>query len=236
MTGLGLVGTSIALALRAQGWHVTGHDIDERRARRARELGAVDELGVDHLAAVAFVATPVAAIAGEVSALIAGDRTGALVVTDVGGVKGPIVSQISHPRFVGGHPMAGSELEGPDGADPELFVGLDLGPHAHVVNRPEAYSIVRSVVTGLGADVVALSPDRHDAVVAVVSHVPHLTAATLMGVAADKADAHSALLRLAAGGFRDMTRIAAGDLRSGRTSSPTTRRPSFLSSTTSLPG
>ena len=71
VTGLGLVGTSIALALRAQGWHVTGRDLDEDRSRRARELGAVDELGMDHLAAVAFVATPVAAIAAEVNALLA---------------------------------------------------------------------------------------------------------------------------------------------------------------------
>ena len=123
VTGLGLVGTSIALALRERGWRVTGRDLDETRARRARELGALDELGVDHLAAVAFVATPVAAIAGEVKALFAGDRSGGLVVTDVGGVKGPIVSQIAHPRFVGGHPMAGSEQEGPDGADPDLFAG-----------------------------------------------------------------------------------------------------------------
>ena len=71
VTGLGLVGTSIALALRARGWHVTGHDLDETRAKRAHELGAVDELGVDHLAGVAFVATPVSAIAGEVTSLLA---------------------------------------------------------------------------------------------------------------------------------------------------------------------
>src|SRR5205085_3542767 len=67
-----------------------------------------------------------------------------------------------------------------------------------------------SIVSDLGADVVALQPDRHDEVVAVVSHVPHLAAATLMGLASDRAEEHAALLRLAAGGFRDMTRIASG--------------------------
>src|SRR5207248_5859232 len=67
-----------------------------------------------------------------------------------------------------------------------------------------------SIVTSLGADVVALPPHRHDALVAVVSHVPHLTAATLMRLAADRSEEHGSLLRLAAGGFRDMTRIAAG--------------------------
>jgi len=210
VTGLGLVGTSIALALRARGWRVTGWDLDDVRARRALELGAVDELGVDHLAAVAFVATPVAAIAAEVNALLSGDRSGALVVTDVGGVKGPIVSEIAHPRFVGGHPMAGSEQEGPDGADAELFAGSTWVLTPTSSTDPTAFSTIQSVIASLGADLVALAPDRHDELVAVVSHVPHLTAATLMGLAAESTDAHTALLRLAAGGFRDMTRIAAG--------------------------
>ena len=210
VTGLGLVGTSIALALRAQGWWVTGRDLDESRARRARELGAIDEIGVDHRAAVAFVATPVAAIAGEANALLRGDESGELVVTDVGGVKGPIVAEVPHPRFVGGHPMAGSEQEGPDGADPELFAGSTWVLTPTSSTDPKAFSTVQSVIASLGADLVALAPDRHDDLVAVVSHVPHLTAATLMGLATEATDAHTALLRLAAGGFRDMTRIAAG--------------------------
>jgi prephenate dehydrogenase len=210
VTGLGLVGTSVALALRARGWQVTGTDLDQVRARRAHELGAVDALGVDHQASIAFVATPVAAIAGEVKALFSSDETGALVVTDVGGVKGPIVAEIGHPRFVGGHPMAGSEQEGPDGADPDLFAGATwvLTPTSRT--DPEAFSIVQSVIAELGADLVALAPGRHDELVALVSHVPHLTAATMMGLATEATDAHTALLRLAAGGFRDMTRIAAG--------------------------
>ncbi|MGA3214079.1 MAG: (d)CMP kinase [Acidimicrobiales bacterium] len=210
VTGLGLVGTSVALALRERGWRVTGCDLDESRARRARELGAVDEIGVDHLASVAFVATPVAAIAGEVKALFAGDRSGELVVTDVGGVKGPIVAEVSHPRFVGGHPMAGSEHEGPDGADPDLFAGATWVLTPTSSTDPGAFSTVQSVIAELGADLVALAPGRHDELVALVSHVPHLTAATMMGLATEATDAHTALLRLAAGGFRDMTRIAAG--------------------------
>jgi prephenate dehydrogenase len=210
VTGLGLVGTSIALALRERGWRVTGRDLDESTARRARELGAVDELGVDHLASVAFVATPVAAIAAEVKALFASDETGTLVVTDVGGVKGPILKEIAHPRFVGGHPMAGSEQEGPDGADPDLFTGATWVLTPTSSTDPEAFSIAQSVIVELGADLVALAPGRHDELVALVSHVPHLTAATMMGLATEATDAHTAILRLAAGGFRDMTRIAAG--------------------------
>jgi prephenate dehydrogenase len=210
VTGLGLVGTSIALALRVRGWHVTGRDLDEARAWRARQLGAVDELGVDHLALVAFVATPGAAIAAEVKALLAADETGSLAVTDVGGVKGPLVSEIAHPRFVGGHPMAGSEQEGPDGADPDLFAGATWVLTPTSSTDPGAFSTVQSVIAELGADLVALAPGRHDELVALVSHVPHLTAATMMGLATETTDAHTALLRLAAGGFRDMTRIAAG--------------------------
>jgi prephenate dehydrogenase len=75
---------------------------------------------------------------------------------------------------------------------------------------PSAHALVRSVVSSFGADVVELAPERHDALVAVVSHVPHLTAASLMRLASERSEEHAALLRLAAGGFRDMTRIAAG--------------------------
>ena len=133
------------------------------------------------------------------------------VVTDVAGVKGPVVAKVDHPRFVGGHPMAGSEQEGVEGSDPDMFEGATwvLTPAANT--DPFAFATVRSVVTQLGANVVELPAARHDDLVAMVSHVPHLTAATLMNLAADTALEHATLLRLAAGGFRDMTRIAAGE-------------------------
>jgi prephenate dehydrogenase len=132
------------------------------------------------------------------------------IVTDVGGVKGSIVDAVGDPRFIGGHPMAGSEQDGIDGADADLFAGAVwvLTPTAKTDDA--AFAGLRSVITDLGADVVALAPDHHDALVAVVSHVPHLTAASLMRMADDRSTEHRALLRLAAGGFRDMTRIASG--------------------------
>ena len=124
-----------------------------------------------------------------------------------------MVEAISDPRFVGGHPMAGSELEGLDGADGSMFEGAVwvLTPSASTADT--TFSAVAGVVAELGADVVALPAARHDEVVAVVSHVPHLTAATLMGLASERGEEHAALLRLAAGGFRDMTRIASGHPR-----------------------
>jgi len=206
VVGTGLIGGSIGLALRKQGWHVTGRDLDPARTARALELGALDAVGDDPDAELTFVCTPVSSIADEARAALA--RGG--VVTDVGGVKGPIVAAVEHPRFVGGHPMAGSEQEGMDGADPCLFDGATWVLTPTVATDAEAYALVRSAVTSLGADVVALAPERHDELVATVSHVPHLAAATLMALAADGDVDHGPMLRLAAGGFRDMTRIAAG--------------------------
>jgi prephenate dehydrogenase len=207
VAGLGLIGGSIALALREHGWHVTGDDLDPTRIERALVLGAVDASGFDRTADVTFVATPVLAIVDQVKRALA-DSTG--LVTDVGSVKGGITAAIDDPRFVGGHPMAGSELDGFDGADASMFEGAVWVLTPSSATADSTFSQVAAVVAELGADVVALPADRHDQVVAVISHVPHLAAATLMGLASDRAEEHAALLRLAAGGFRDMTRIASG--------------------------
>ena len=205
--GTGLVGGSVGLALRAQGWHVTGVDSSEASARRAVELGAIDAIGLDPAAEITFVASPVSSIAVEVRRALA-DTRGA--VTDVGSVKAPVVTEVDDPRFVGGHPMAGSEQLGVDGATPDLFEGAVWVLTPVSGTDADHFATVDGVVRSLGADVVALDPFRHDALVAVVSHVPHLTAASLMAIADERAEEHAALLRLAAGGFRDMTRIAAG--------------------------
>jgi len=198
------------MALRERGWHVTGRDADPTCAERALSLGALDAVGDDSEAEVVFVATPLDAVAGEAnSALTRLKRTDA-VVTDVAGVKAPVTEAVEHNRFVGGHPMAGSEQVGVEGASPELFVGATWVLTPTDNTDPDAYAFLRSIVVSLGAEVVALSPAQHDTLVAVVSHVPHLTAATLMNLADKVSEEHAALLRLAAGGFRDMTRVAAG--------------------------
>jgi prephenate dehydrogenase len=210
IVGLGLVGASIAGALRARGWHVSGSDLDEERALRSVALGALDTVGRDEGAELAFVATPASVVVPVVRKLFAGTARADLIVTDVAGVKAPIVSELTEPRFVGGHPMAGSEQEGPDGADSELFVGATWVLTPTDGTDPAAFTSLQSVIASLGADVVALAAERHDELVAVVSHVPHLTSATLMSLAGESEVDHAALMRLAAGGFRDMTRIAAG--------------------------
>jgi prephenate dehydrogenase len=205
--GLGLIGGSIALGLRALGWHVTGDDTDRATAEQALAGGVVDGLGLEPAAEITFVAVPVLVAADQVKRALA-ETTGA--VTDVGSVKAAICAAGADPRFVGGHPMAGSELDGLDGAQADLFEGAVwvLTPQAN--SDDAVFATVASAVAQLGAEVVALSPERHDQLVAVVSHVPHLTAATLMALASERAEEHAALLRLAAGGFRDMTRVASG--------------------------
>lgn len=205
--GLGLIGGSIALGLREQGWHVTGDDLRPERVVTALERDIIDRGGLDPEAQITFVAVPVLAIAEQVKRALAETHG---VVTDVGSVKGPVHDAVRDPRFVGGHPMAGSELDGLDGADAAMFNGAVwvLTPRADTPDT--TFAVAARAVTTLGAEVVALDARHHDEVVAVVSHVPHLTAAGLMGLAAERAEEHAGLLRLAAGGFRDMTRIASG--------------------------
>ena len=209
--GTGLIGGSVGMALRAQGWHVTGTDADRDTAARAVALGALDVEGEDREADLVVVATPVHVAAGIISDILGSPSwNAAAVITDVGSVKGPLLAAGDRPRFVGGHPMAGSEQVGIEGASAELFFGATWVLTPTPSTDPAAYAQVRTVLAGFGANVVALDPAEHDSLVAVVSHVPHLTAATLMALAADLGEEHGALLQLAAGGFRDMTRIAAG--------------------------
>jgi prephenate dehydrogenase len=216
--GTGLIGGSIGLALRRVGIAVRGYDRDPDRVKQAAELGAVGDVAssVEQAVAdadVAVVAVPV----GEVAALVVEALdAGVPAVMDVGSVKAPVVAAVAAarpdlaPRFVGGHPMAGSEQDGLDGAEADLFSGATWVLTPTEQTEIGAFTMVRALVGELGAEVVAVTPEHHDALVAVVSHVPQLAATTLMDVAAASREEHATLLRLAASGFRDMTRIAAG--------------------------
>jgi prephenate dehydrogenase len=209
--GTGLIGGSVGMALRQRGWHVSGVDVAPGVADRAVALGALSCAGEDTEADLVVVATPVQAAAELIRGILSSGRLkpGA-VITDVGSVKAPLAAAIDYPFFVGGHPMAGSEQVGIEGATGDLFVGATWVLTPVAGTDADAYARLRSTLAGLGANVLALGPDQHDALVAVVSHVPHLTAATLMDLASGVSQEHAALLQLAAGGFRDMTRIAAG--------------------------
>lgn len=207
VVGLGLIGSSIAAGLSERGWTVHGDDLDPDVVAEAHQRGLIAAAGLNAAAQITFVAVPVSQIPEQVARAL-GSTEG--VVTDVGSVKASICATVVDDRFIGGHPMAGSEADGIDGADPNMFEGAIWVLTPVTDSDDEAFTGVAAVVRSLGAEVVALAPERHDALVAIVSHVPHLTAATLMSLAAQRSQEHATLLRLAAGGFRDMTRIAGG--------------------------
>jgi prephenate dehydrogenase len=209
IVGVGLIGGSVGLCLREAGWKVLGRDRSTSCLERALAVGAIDSIApVGFLDDVdlTFVATPVGVIANEVEVALR-DTTG--FVTDVGSVKTPLLQLMENPRFIGGHPMAGSEQEGVDGSRSDLFEGRTWVLTPIETTDDETLATIRSIVSGFGAEVVSLPPAQHDSMVAIVSHVPHLTAASLMGLADERSIEHRSLMRLAAGGFRDMTRIAA---------------------------
>ncbi|MEK7292384.1 MAG: prephenate dehydrogenase/arogenate dehydrogenase family protein [Actinomycetota bacterium] len=207
VVGLGLIGGSLGLALGQRGWQVSGTDSSGETESEAMERGIISSVGLDPEAEITFIATPVSSIAAQARIALA-DTNG--LVSDVGGVKATIVNEIEDARFVGGHPMAGSELVGLQGADASLFEGAVWVLTPRDSTADSSFANVAKIVGELGAEIVVLSPARHDQLIAVVSHLPHLTAATLMGLANSSAEEHVAVLRLAAGGFRDMTRVASG--------------------------
>ena len=207
VVGLGLIGASLALALRDLGYRVGGQDVDTDTETKALDRGIISHRGLIEDAEITFVATPVSTIVEQVAEAL---RVTTGIVTDVGSVKTRVVNAISHPRFVPGHPMAGSELDGLDGADATMFEGAVWVLTPTEETSDDLFARTAGLITRFGAEVVALDPTTHDQWVAIVSHVPHLTAATLMQIADTHSLEHLALLRLAAGGFRDMTRIASG--------------------------
>ena len=201
----------MALALAETGWRVSGTDLDDAVVATALEAGVIDGTAVTEEHSLIVVATPAGTVAATVTALLANSTNEALIVTDVAGVKSAIVAAVHDPRFLAGHPMAGSELRGLAGARADLFRGCTWVLTPTAATKPATYTTLHGVLRELGANVVAVAPDDHDRLVAVASHVPHLLAGALMNEATRVAEQDAVLLQLAAGGFRDMTRVAAGD-------------------------
>jgi prephenate dehydrogenase len=217
VSGTGLVGTSVALALRAKGAEVWLSDRDEATAQLAADLGAgtvvPDLRDAKGIADVAVLAMPPAAVA---AALALGQEHGvADVYTDVASVKGLPVRQARElgcdlSSYVPGHPLAGRERHGPAAARADLFLGRTWALCPLPETSPAAVEAVTALVLACGADPVITDPETHDQWVALVSHVPHLVAAAMAARLAPSVVPADAL-RLAGQGLRDVTRIAAGD-------------------------
>jgi prephenate dehydrogenase len=217
VVGTGLIGGSLALALRREGLRVQGYDADPACLARAVDRGAVDVAAPSLAAAyagadAAFVAITVSHVAGAVAAAL---DAGVAAVSDVGSVKAPVVRAVeaeagpAASRFVGGHPMAGSAgEEGIEGADADLFLGAAWVLTPTAGTDPAAFAAVHDLVALTGAKIMAVDPELHDDLVAIVSHLPHLAASAVMHLAADDEPNHDTIWRLAAGSFRAMTRVS----------------------------
>jgi prephenate dehydrogenase len=226
IVGVGLIGGSFAAGLKRMphGPRVVGIDVDPASLALALERGIIDEgalpddpaarewLGANGVDLV-VLATPARFVEGWLRTLAEHGYPG--VVTDVASTKSGVLAAVravlpDPSRFVGGHPMAGSELSGVSAAKADLFDGAYwlLTPSADT--DPDAFSSMHALVTGIGARVISVDAAAHDEAVAIVSHVPHVTAAALVDLAAAHSGERGELMRLAAGGFKDTTRIAAG--------------------------
>ena len=216
--GTGLIGASVGLAAKRTGATVSGFDDDEATAELALERGAVDEVKPTLREALggaelAVVAVPVGRLATQVRTVLeasADDCT----VTDVGSTKTAVCEAAAgSPRFIGGHPVCGSEARGPAHATADLFEGATwfLSPLPH--SDPTRYRLVHGFVGDLGAVPVAIDPGSHDRLVALTSHLPHVLANVLVNHAgATRIDGHEPLSS-AGGSLRDMTRVAGANPR-----------------------
>jgi prephenate dehydrogenase len=167
-----------------------------------------------HGATIVFVCTPIPALGGLVAEALAAAPDA--VVTDVGSVKSLVSVQIEAaadpsdlPRFVGGHPMGGSERSGPDRASPSVVDGIVWVLCGTEHTDPAALERLSAWIGRVGASPVRMDAERHDRLVAVVSHLPQVASTVLMGLAATEEAGEPEILLLAAGGFRDLTRLAA---------------------------
>jgi prephenate dehydrogenase len=216
IVGVGLIGGSIGLAARRRGLaqRIVGVGRQQASLDAARALGAIDEGFLDLRPAVkraqlAVFCTPVDHIAEQVLSAASACAPG-MLLTDAGSTKADIVERIDGHmppgvHFVGSHPLAGSEKRGPEHADADLFQDrlTVVTPAAHTDSA--ALERVGSFWRALGSRVRLMAPEEHDRALAVTSHLPHLVAAALCGIVPRE------LWDLTATGFRDTTRVAAGD-------------------------
>ncbi|ETD87369.1 prephenate/arogenate dehydrogenase family protein [Rhodobacter capsulatus] len=223
LIGLGLIASSMAHAMREKGLagEIVGHAKSPETRATALEIGLCDRVFDTAAAAVegadlVVLCVPVgamAAIAAEIAPHLAPGAT----VTDVGSVKQAVVEAVAphmpgHVQFIPGHPLAGTEHSGPRSGFATLFVNRWWLITPLAGNDPAAVARLKGFLTALGANVDEMEVARHDLVLAVVSHTPHLIAYTMVGVADHlRRVTQEEVIKYSASGFRDFTRIAASD-------------------------
>lgn len=223
IVGVGLIGSSIARAARQYGLarSIVIADANPQAAATAARLKLGDDCVTDAASAVTdadlvILCVPVGAMASVGDAIAGALKPGA-IVSDVGSVKGSVVTQLAPfipagVHLIPAHPVAGTENSGPEAGFATLFHNRWC-----IITPPEdadqqAVDLLSAFWTGMGANVDLMSPERHDLVLAVTSHLPHLIAYNIVGTAADLEQVtRSEVIKYSAGGFRDFTRIAASD-------------------------
>jgi cyclohexadieny/prephenate dehydrogenase len=223
LIGFGLIGGSIARAAREQG--LAGEIVTTARSAKTRarvkQLGVVDHVVETNADAVkdadlVILCIPVGACGTVALEIAAHLRLGA-IVSDVGSVKGAVAREMAphipkSAHFVPAHPVAGTEHSGPDSGFAELFINRWCILTPPEGTDPKAVEKLRVFWAGMGAKVEIMTPDHHDLVLAITSHLPHLIAYTIVGTADELAQVTSSeVIKFSAGGFRDFTRIAASD-------------------------
>jgi prephenate dehydrogenase len=214
LLGVGLIGGSIGMAARSEddGTEVVGWDVDPSVLSEATRRGALDlaagspEEALEG-ASACFVCAPVGVLPDVVAQALAAAPEDC-VVSDVGSTRRALVAGIDDPRFVGGHPIAGSENAGVTHARPDMFVGAAwyLTPREH--SEGLLYERLHRIVVGFGASPIAIDADTHDRLLATVSHLPHVLANLLVSQAATALDEEGEALPRVGPSFRDATRVA----------------------------
>ncbi|MDD3520071.1 MAG: prephenate dehydrogenase [Actinomycetota bacterium] len=220
--GLGLIGGSLAISLKniKKDIVVTGFDRDPESLSIAVYRKIIDKAATNYKEAVAdadlvIIATPVRLIA-DIAQEIKNHLKNDTIVTDVGSAKLNIVEKINKilPKgviFIGGHPMAGSENDGVLSAKSDLFLNAYYILTPTDTTKSEALVALHNLFTKIGAKVITVSPNEHDKIVSLISHLPHILSTNLVALVDSKQKTLKNLFKLCAGGFRDMTRIAASN-------------------------
>lgn len=221
VAGVGLIGGSVGLGTRQRflAERVVGFDQDPAVLEAARGMGVIDDAQLHpgpwlREAELVVLASPARALVPLARSLepFLGPQT---LLTDVGSIKAEVCRELAHLPFVGGHPMAGSERVGVQHADAALLENAVWVLTPDETTDPAALGTVRRFVEQLGARPLETTPEQHDRLVAAVSHLPFLTAVALTELVAQSGD-RDLMMLLAAGGFRDLTRVASGSPRMSR--------------------
>jgi prephenate dehydrogenase len=220
--GVGLIGGSLALALKKAGFvgEVIGCGRGKPNLETALKLGIIDRYERDPKKAVAdadmvFLATPVCSLAAMVAEIAPALKQGA-IITDGGSVKGEVLREINPlvPRgvyFVAGHPIAGTENSGAEAAFATLYVGKRCILTPDAGTDAQALETVTAMWQAAGSEVVCMPAEKHDRVLAAISHLPHMVAYSLVNAVGSYDHYEENILEYSAGGFRDFTRIASSD-------------------------